>query len=46
MVLFRTGWAASGNQTATGRFPGTMPAGTQPDGRGPVNTALDAQAAR
>jgi hypothetical protein len=46
MSLFHTGWAAPGTLMATGRFLGAMLAGAQPNGRGPVDAALDAQAAR
>lgn len=45
MVLFRFGWAAPGTLTATGRFSGAMLAGTQPNGRAPVDAAQAAQAA-
>ena len=45
MSLLRIGWETPGTLAVTGRFSGAMPVDAQPNGRGPVDAALEAQAA-
>ena len=41
----RSGGEPPGTLAVTGRFSGAMPVDAQPNGRGPVDAALEAQAA-